>query len=84
MVILGAQRLGMFDRVMSALGQKQTYAQAYVRFTPESGLLQCTSRCPRRLRKACAQTNEKRTRTATVSVFASFSVKAQLKRNYCV
>ena len=26
MVILGAQRLGMFDRVMSALGQKQTYA----------------------------------------------------------
>ena len=33
---------------MSALGQKQTFAvhQRHVRFTPESGHVQCTSACP--------------------------------------
>jgi len=70
MVILGAQRLGMFDRVMSALGQKQTYAvHKPMSAPPPQGM--------------CAN-QRKTTRTASVLVFASFTVKAQLNRNYCV
>ena len=69
-------------RSMSALGQKQTFAvqNAHVRFTPKSGHMQCTSRCPlsaisghSRRTKACPLCPRKQ----TLALHKSMSAKGQ-------